>query len=164
MPNRINTRINLFPNVSVRFLQYVSAKQPTAKNKATNHAMPLTLPPHRPPHQSCHRHRHRCCCFRHHCCRPCRRCHHPCCRHLCCRQCPCLSSLPLLPSSSTSLFLTLLLSLPVVLTVLAGYPCPRCRCPHCCHSCRCRRPCLLSLPSLPVVVIVLAISSSAAFG
>jgi hypothetical protein len=48
MPNRIYTRINLFPNVSVQFLRYVSAKQPTAKKTATNHATDLATPPTSP--------------------------------------------------------------------------------------------------------------------
>ncbi len=38
------------------------------------------------------------------------------------------------------------------------------RCPHCRRPCCRRRPRLLSLPSSPVVVVVLAISSSATFG
>ncbi len=146
------TRINLFPNVSVRFLWYVSAKQPTAKNTATNHTSDLATPPTSPPilplPPPCPHRRRR---------RPC--CHRPCCCH-----CPCLLSSPLLPSSSMLSALTLSSSLPVVLTVLAGHPCRRRRCPHCRCPCCCRCPHPLLLPSSPVVLIVLTLSSSAAFG
>ncbi len=166
MPNRIYTRINLFPNLSVRFLRYVSTKQPTVKNTATNHATATDLTTHQPPHRSCHRHRHRHLCrrCRHHCCRPCRHRHCPCCCCSCCCRHPRLTSLPSLPSSSMSLSLTLLSSSPVILTILAGHPYRHCRRPHCRRPCRHRRPRPLLLPALPVVIVVLAISSSAAFG
>ncbi len=148
--------------MSIQFLRYVSAKQPMAKNTATNHATDLAtqptsppiLPPPLPPLSllmpSC-------------CCR-CRHCRIPCCCCPCCHRCPCLSSLPSLPSSLLLASLTLSLSLPVVLTVLAGHPCRCCHRP-CSHRpcCRCR-PCPLLSPSSPVVVVVLAISSSFAFG
>ncbi len=171
MRNRIYTRINLFPNVSVRFLWYVSTKQPTAKNTATNHILPC-----------CH-------------CRP-----HlsstPVALALvavvlnvvvldvvvvlaCCPHHPCQSSLPSSPSSSLSLSLPSSSSSPVVIAVLAHCHCRPCNfflccfwlivvcepchrysrqclcccsrhCRHCyhCHCCCCRYCLLLSPPTL----------------